>query len=197
PGGKVIYLTFDDGPSKPYTAQVLDLLARYHARATFFVVGRNVKAYPELVRAIHSAGHVLGNHTYDHVWLNRISHAKFVSQVERTQAVLGHLASSCMRPPNGGTNRNTRPYAAALGLQVVMWNIDPRDWSRPGAARIAARILAQVKPRMTVLMHDGGGNRSQTVAALEVVLRELTQRGYRFEPEPQCKRATPETSHGF
>jgi len=189
PKDKVIYLTFDDGPAKPWTPQVLDLLARYHARATFFVVGHSAKAYPDVIQAIVNGGHALGNHTYDHVWLSRVGHDKFITQVKQTQDVLGTLASSCMRPPYGATNANTRKYAAELGLSVVMWNIDPFDWRRPAAPRIASYIIARAYPGATVLMHDGGGDRSHTVAALDTILRELSQRGYRFETEPPCRRA--------
>jgi peptidoglycan/xylan/chitin deacetylase (PgdA/CDA1 family) len=184
---KVIYLTFDDGPSKPWTLQVLSVLARYHAHATFFVVGQVARAHPDLIKAIVAGGHVVGNHSYDHPWLGRMNRDQVIGELERTQKVLGPLAASCMRPPFGSTNRLTRTEAAQLGMKLVMWDIDPRDWSRPGAEHIASLILAQATPGATVLMHDGGRNRVQTVAALETVLRQLSRRGYRFETEPVCR----------
>jgi peptidoglycan-N-acetylglucosamine deacetylase len=186
---KVIYLTFDDGPSKPWTLQVLSVLARYHAHATFFVVGQDARAYPELIKAIVAGGHVLGNHTYDHPWLGSMNRDQVSGELERTQKVLGPLAASCMRPPFGSTNRLTRTEAAQLGMKLVMWDVDPRDWSRPGAAHIASFILAQAAPGATVLMHDGGKNRAQTVAALEMVLSQLSRRGYGFETEPACRHS--------
>ena len=186
---KVIYLTFDDGPSKPWTLQVLSVLARYHAHATFFVVGQDAREHPDLIKAIVSGGHVLGNHTFDHPCLGRMNRGQVTGELERTQKVLGPLAASCMRPPFGSTNRSTRNEAAQLGMKLVMWDIDPRDWSRPGAAHIASFILAQAAPGATVLMHDGGTNRAQTVAALATVLSQLSRRGYRFETEPACRHS--------
>lgn len=186
---KVIYLTFDDGPSEPWTVQVLTVLAHYHAHATFFVVGQEARAHPDLIKAIVAGGHVLGNHTYDHPWLGHMNRDQVSGELERTQKVLGPLAASCMRPPFGSTNHFTRNEAAQLGMKLVMWDIDPRDWSRPGAAHIASFILAQAAPGATVLMHDGGTKRAQTVAALQTVLSKLSQRGYRFEIEPACRHS--------
>ena len=186
---KVIYLTFDDGPSKPWTQQILSVLARYHAHATFFVVGQEARAHPELIKAIVAGGHALGNHTYDHPWLGRMNRGQVSGELGRTQKVLGALAASCMRPPFGSTNRSTRNEAAQMGMKLVMWDIDPRDWSRPGAAHIASVILAHAAPGAMVLMHDGGANRAQTVAALQTVLSQLSRRGYHFETVPACRHS--------
>jgi len=185
--GKVIYLTFDDGPSRTYTPQVLALLARYRAHATFFIVGQNGRVDSDLLKAIKAGGNLLGNHTYDHPFLADLSRAQVRSELQRTEKVLGARGGPCMRPPFGSVDRITRSETARLGLHLVMWDIDPRDWSRPGVKHISSFILNQAYPGAIVLMHDGGLKRSQTVAALDIVLRGLSQRGYHFATLPACR----------
>lgn len=180
--GKTIYFTFDDGPSAGWTAQVLEILNRYHAKATFFMVGVNAAKNPDLVQAIVKAGDTIGNHTYDHKSLRKMSRDGFTNEVEATQKVLGDVATHCLRPPYGAMDKFTATYAKELGFRLVMWTVDPRDWARPGANVIAQRILARVYPGAIVLLHDGGGDRSQTVTALETVLHQLSGLGYHFEP---------------
>jgi len=174
-----IALTFDDGPS-PYTSQVLDRLQRYEAKATFFVIGRLAQAQPELLQRIETAGHTLGNHTYDHRSLRGLTEEAFDQAVEETQVVLGEHTSKCLRPPYGSTDAHTVAYAAKLGYALVLWTVDPRDWRRPGAAVIARHVVTHAAPGAIVVLHDGGGDRSQTVAALEIILRQLTAQGYHF-----------------
>lgn len=185
---KPVYLTFDDGPHPRYTPQVLELLSRYNARATFFLVGQNAQAYPKLLQAEVAAGHAVANHTFTHRSFLSMNKAQFEDEVLSTQRVLGEAASPCVRPPGGAVNARTRGYAEELGLQVVLWDVDPRDWSRPGAAAISSHVLQRVKAGSIVLLHDGGGDRSQTVAALETVLAKLSSQGYSFETVPQCRK---------
>jgi peptidoglycan/xylan/chitin deacetylase (PgdA/CDA1 family) len=177
----IVYLTFDDGPLPPYTHEMLDLLAQYGAHATFFVLGQNAEAHGELLAAAYAEGHTLGNHTWSHRSLAGIDFESFQSELVRTAAVLGGRGAPCMRPPYGATDSFTRAYAAELGYEVVMWNIDTLDWSQPGVDQIVSTVVDQVFPGAIVLMHDGGGVREQTVAALEAVLRELTSRGYTLQ----------------
>ncbi len=177
---KVVYLTFDDGPTPPYTREMVELLARYDARVTFFVLGQNVERFPELIEGAYQAGHALGNHTFNHVSLAGISREDFLDQVERTAQLLGASASLCLRPPYGATDAFTRAYAAELGYALILWNIDTLDWKRPAAGAIVRSIVDQVYPEAIVLMHDGGGDREESVAALERVLQELSERGYTF-----------------
>ena len=187
-GSPVVYLTFDDGPSV-YTPRFLDLLTRYHARGTFFVIGGSAKLHPDLVRAAATTGNYIGNHTYTHISLQNVTHEQFISESELTRKTLLSEAKDLftldgdvryLRPPYGATDSHTRGYAAELGYQIVMWDIDPMDWRRPGTDAIASHILRNAHPGAIVLMHDGGGDRSQTVEALELVLRELTARGFKF-----------------
>jgi len=180
---KYVYLTFDDGPSTPYTAQILKILRAYGARATFFEIGRNVARYPSLTRRVYQMGNGVQNHTWSHPDLRHVSSATFRSQVQKTdryiRAQTGYTPR-CLRPPYGATNKLVSRRAAALGKSIRVWTIDTRDWSRPGASVIVRRALAKVHSGSVILMHDGGGNRSQTVAALPKILRTLKARGYGF-----------------
>ena len=178
---KVVYLTFDDGPSA-WTARILAMLARYDARATFFVIGRQAPAYTTLIRDAARAGSTFANHTYNHPSLKGISRATFRREILATAEALGPYAALCLRPPYGAMDVNTRTYAAELGYRIVLWDIDPRDWARPGAEAIATHVLEHIRPGKVVLLHDGGGDRAQTLAALEVILRRLQAEDYRFEP---------------
>jgi peptidoglycan-N-acetylglucosamine deacetylase len=179
---KYVYLTFDDGPST-YTPQVLKILRAYGARATFFEIGQNVTRYPYLTRRVYQQGNSVQNHTWSHPDLRHVSWSVFRSQVQSTdryiRAQTGYTPR-CLRPPYGGTNRLVAHRAATLGKKLRVWTIDTRDWSRPGTSVIVRRALANVHSGSVILMHDGGGNRSQTVAALPTILRTLKARGFGF-----------------
>ncbi len=187
-GKSILYLTFDDGPSK-YSQQMIDLLARYDAQATFFVLGKAVKNNPDLVRAMAQDGHYVANHTYSHPSLQGVSQETFIEEVEGTRQIILDTALDLfsldrdvryLRPPYGATDASTRQYAADLGYAVVLWDIDPQDWRRPGAKVIADHLIRSAYPGAIVLMHDGGGDRTQSVAALETTLRDLSAQGYVF-----------------
>ncbi|MFI9363750.1 polysaccharide deacetylase family protein [Kitasatospora sp. NPDC053057] len=182
-GGKVVYLTFDDGPSPAYTPRILSILNRYGVHATFFEIGENVAAHPALTAQVARQGHSVQNHSWSHPDLRRLSASSFNSQVGDTDRVIraqtGH-APKCLRPPYGAVNGTVRSRAAALGKQVVLWSVDPADWSRPGTGAIQSRVLRNVRPGSVILLHDGGGDRSQTVAALPTILSTLKARGYGF-----------------
>jgi peptidoglycan/xylan/chitin deacetylase (PgdA/CDA1 family) len=179
PQPKVLYLTFDDGPSQ-HTQAVLDVLARHNAKATFFVLGRQANGRGDLLHAMYAAGHGVASHTYNHPSLPSVSRQRFDSEVADTAAVLGDLDHGCLRPPYGALNKAVRAEAAEQGYQLIMWTIDPRDWARPGAAAIAQRVIGRAHDGGIVVMHDGGGDRSQTVAALDTILTELAAQGYQF-----------------
>lgn len=193
-GKPIVYLTFDDGPNAVgpeggYTQEMLELLKQYDAHATFFNVGKSVGAWPEVVRAVASAGHYVANHTWDHSALTGLTKEQFVDEAERTRQAILQAAGDLffldkdvryLRPPYGSTDANTRNYAAELGYTTVLWDVDPQDWRRPGTEEIADHVLSHVFPGAIVLMHDGGGDRTQSVAALEIILRELSAKGYQF-----------------
>ncbi|HWD78741.1 MAG TPA: polysaccharide deacetylase family protein [Kribbella sp.] len=179
---KYVYLTFDDGPS-PYTPQILKILRAYGARATFFEVGQNVARYPYLTRRVYQQGNSVQNHTWSHPDLRYLSWSVFRSQVRSTDRVIRAQTGytpRCLRPPYGGTNKLVARRAATLGKKLRVWTIDTRDWSRPGSSVIVRRALANVHSGSVILMHDGGGNRRQTVAALPAILRSLKARGFAF-----------------
>ena len=180
--GNVAYLTFDDGPHAEYTPQVLDVLARYDARATFFVVGRLARAYPDLIERIAAEGHTLANHTWNHEDLATLDQAAFDETVGRTQAILGDLATPCLRPPYGSVGAFTREWAAAHGLSVMMWHGSPEDWRRPPATEIADYLVEWAGTGRVILLHDGGGDRSNTVQGLDMALERLSDQDLRYEP---------------
>jgi peptidoglycan/xylan/chitin deacetylase (PgdA/CDA1 family) len=176
--GKVLYLTFDDGPQTVYTPKVLNVLARHHAKATFFVLGREAAAHPDLVELERSLGHHVGNHTWDHPMLTHLTpqrvHEEIFSGVE----------SKCFRPPYRDTNAAVAAVAAQRHQRQILWDVDTNDWEKPGAAKIEHAILRGARPGAIILMHDGGGTRTQTVAALDRALTVLTARGYTFRSLP-------------
>jgi peptidoglycan/xylan/chitin deacetylase (PgdA/CDA1 family) len=187
-GNPIVYFTFDDGPSS-YTQQMVDLMAQYNGQGTFFMLGQQVDAQPALVRAAAQNGHYIANHTFSHTSLSGLGPEGFLSEVDRTRQAILNAAGDLftldkdvryLRPPYGETDANTRQYAANAGYAVVMWDIDPQDWRQPGADIISGHIVRSVYPGAIVLMHDGGGARTQSVEALQTALRELSGQGYVF-----------------
>ncbi len=187
--GPVVHLTFDDGPNATYTPQVLDLLAAHDARATFFVVGEQVADHPDIAARIVDEGHAIGNHTWSHARLTEVPDATFAREILDTQAIVEEATGttpSCLRPPFGARDETVNQGAADLGLEMAMWDIDPRDWERPGTDAIVDHVLAEIEPGAVVLLHDGFRDREQTVAATERLLEWLTGQGYRVTPMPGC-----------
>jgi peptidoglycan/xylan/chitin deacetylase (PgdA/CDA1 family) len=176
--GNVIYLTFDDGPHRVWTPRILDLLDKYDAKATFFQLGRQTAAEPALAAEVRRRGHAVGNHTVNHVRLTSLSAPKLRAEIS------GGPASACLRPPFGLTNARVHRTAASLGLREVLWTVDTWDWRKPGTAKIVRALLTGAGPGVIVLLHDGGGNRAQTVRALEIALPRLVARGYQFRALP-------------
>lgn len=183
-----IALTFDDGPDPTYTPQILAILNHYGIHATFFVIGSHAAAYPGLVRLQYVQGNAVGNHTWAHPNLLQLSPAQVRVQLQAAsnaiQAAIG-TRPTLFRPPYGNTNSTIQSIAAGYSLSTILWNNDPRDWSLPGTNAIISRVLASTRNGSIVIMHEGGGNRSQTVAALPTIITTLQQRGFRFVTIPQ------------
>jgi peptidoglycan/xylan/chitin deacetylase (PgdA/CDA1 family) len=182
---KYVFLTFDDGPDPKYTPQILEILQTFEAKATFFEVGQNVVKHPELTKQLHEQGHSVQNHTWSHPDLRKLSAASLASQITKTdQAIRAQTGYTprCLRPPYGGVNRAVTQRTDSLDKVLRLWTVDSHDWERPGTAVIVKRVLTGVKDGSVVLMHDGGGNRSQTVEALPTILKTLKTRGYSFAP---------------
>jgi peptidoglycan-N-acetylglucosamine deacetylase len=178
---KVVALTFDDGPSI-YTPEVLALLRRFHAHATFFVIGLQAAMNPGEVRAELQDGNNVGDHSFTHPNLQALSDSQVAWQLQTTQDAIRSASGSpthWFRPPYGAVDQRVSSIAASLGLQTVVWSVDPKDWTLPGADAIASRVLSAIQPGSIVIMHDGGGNRSESVAALATILPALESRGYR------------------
>ena len=182
-GPHQVALTFDDGPGVD-TQGIVNTLALYHVPATFFTVGYEVAARPDLVRNEYHAGNSVETHTWDHKDLTRLSpqgiHDELLSGLNAIIAATGHRPT-CYRPPYGATNATVREVAATLGLHEILWNVDPSDYTRPGTGVIESRILSQGTGRgLVVGIHDGGGPRDETLAALPTVINGLRARGYTF-----------------
>lgn len=182
--GDVLYFTFDDGPSPTWTPRILDLLGSYGAGATFFQVGEAAAKHPTLVDLVRDRGHGVGNHTWNHPDLTRLSSEDVRDQLTRTTDVIG--LTSCVRPPMGATNTSVQQVFTDLGLTEQLWDIDTRDWESRDAAGIVDAVLTQARNGAVILLHDGGGDRSATVAALTELLPRLTEAGWRIEGIPGC-----------
>jgi peptidoglycan/xylan/chitin deacetylase (PgdA/CDA1 family) len=181
PPRREVAFGFDDGPWTE-TPEFVRMLERAGVRATFFMIGRQVTAAyrPMLLRELRD-GDVLGDHTWSHPDLTRSSEAR--SQLLRTLEVIRGLTgyTPCVfRPPYGAYDTSVLRTARSLGLATVLWNVDPADWAEPGTGAILQRVLAQVRPGSIVISHDGGGTRSQTLAAYPEIIRTLRSRGYRI-----------------
>ncbi|AKU18648.1 polysaccharide deacetylase [Luteipulveratus mongoliensis] len=183
--GRTIYLTFDDGPDPRWTPQVLRLLKQYGAHATFFEVGVHATEHPSLVRQVRQAGHRIGNHSWDHSDLTKLGPTALSSQLDRTATALGQPLR-CVRPPYGAVNKTVTNAIHSRHQHVALWDVDTRDWSKPGANAIAQQAISGAHPGAVILMHDGGGDRSQSIAALATVLRNLHSRGYQLKSLPTC-----------
>ena len=178
-GVRDVALTFDDGPA-PDTLAMVDALHRLGGVGTFFEIGRQVPADAALSRYVLRAGDELGDHTWSHPVLTA---ANAAAQIRPTQHAIGAATgfTPCLlRPPYEIAPPAVVQIARGLGLLTIQWNVDPKDWTRPGASVIASRVLSAVHPGAIVELHDGGGDRSQTVQALATIIPALHARGYRL-----------------
>ena len=183
-----IYLTFDDGPVPAHTRELLKILKANGVSATFFVLGNLVRKNPEVVREEKAAGHAIGNHTWGHRELTRVSRREIVRQlVDGGKAIKSALGKNtgCMRPPYGSTNGTVRSVNRQLHLKQILWSVDTNDWRLPSVNTLTRRIL-NARPGDVVLMHDGGGPRSRTNAAVARALPKMVKRGDRFATVPSC-----------
>ncbi|MFJ9517995.1 polysaccharide deacetylase family protein [Kitasatospora sp. NPDC101801] len=181
---RVVALTFDDGPNPPYTGRILDVLDRYQVPATFFCVGLHALAHHEELSRMAAAGHQIANHTWSHPYLPDLSRTELADQLARTDdavaQVVGAEGPRLFRPPYGSRTPEVLSWLADGGSTVALWDVEPFDWALPGADAITRSILEQTRPGSVILMHDGGGDRSQTAEALPGVIEGLLARGYSF-----------------
>lgn len=176
-----VALTFDDGPHPELTPQLLDILRHQGVRATFYVIGRNVDAYPEIARRIVAEGHEIANHTYNHPHLTQISAARLDGEITRTtesiQRATGRRPTN-VRPPYGAINsRVEQALLGKHGLDVIMWSVDPLDWRRPGPAVVRQRLVDGATPGGILLAHD---IHPGTIEAMPGTISDLKAKGYGF-----------------
>ncbi|WP_407639988.1 polysaccharide deacetylase family protein [Actinacidiphila paucisporea] len=183
--GRAVNITIDDGPDPQWTPQVLTVLKRHHVHATFCMIGPQAKANPLLVRRVVAEGHRLCDHTVTHD--ESMDHKPFAYQKKEIMDALDMIEDASggapvqyYRAPGGAFTPASRALAAQHGMRPLGWNVDTKDFSRPGVGAIVATVKNEISNGPTILFHDGGGNRSQTVTALDQTLTWLAQRGYAF-----------------
>ncbi|MCM3618940.1 polysaccharide deacetylase family protein [Sutcliffiella horikoshii] len=182
---KIVALTFDDGPHPVYTPILLDILEKYEAKATFFVVGSNVEKNPDIIKNIVMGSHEIGNHTFSHSYDTTIKPEKMVEEIEKTNNILLLETGNrprFFRPVGGYFSQDIIDSAVGLKHKVLLWSWhqDPRDWDSKSASDIANHIMKNIHPGDVILLHDGGGNRMQTIEAVEILIPKLQSEGYRF-----------------
>ena len=188
-------MSFDDGPSATLTPKLLDLLATRHIKATFFVIGENVMEHPEIVARAAREGHEIGNHSWSHPNLAKMSQESVRSQLRRTDAAIKNAAGerpTLMRPPYGSiTDREKHWIHDEFGYRIILWDVDPYDWKRPGPAVVRNRILKETRPGSIVLSHD---IHPGTIEAMPSTLDALEAKGLKFVTVSELiGMATPET----
>jgi peptidoglycan/xylan/chitin deacetylase (PgdA/CDA1 family) len=179
--GPYIALTFDDGPNEKLTPRLLDLLAQHHIHATFFVIGENAVQHPEILQRAVREGHEIGNHTWSHPNLAKMSEENVRNQIKRTEeTITGAIGSrpTLFRPPYGSlTAREKHFIHDELGYEIILWEVDPLDWKEPGPSIVSSRILKETRPGAIVLAHD---IHAQTIQAMPATLTELEAKGFKF-----------------
>lgn len=188
PQRKTIALTFDDGPYPPYTQKLLKVLAEKNVHATFFMVGENAAQHPELVKLVQSQGHLIALHAGYHKDLLKLPHEEVIQNIAFGQKTLEAITGTpihYMRPPHGFKDWSVADAINSSGLQIVNWSIIPRDWTNPGAQKIADRVLENAQPGAIVLLHDGDSPkmlapRDQTIEAVGIIIDKLHAQGYEF-----------------
>src|SRR5205809_2602935 len=174
-------MTFDDGPSEALTPKLLDLLAARHIKATFFVIGENVAQHPEIVARAAREGHEIGNHSWSHPYFARMSDDNVRSQLRRTDDAIRNaigIRPTLLRPPYGSiTAREKRWIQDEFGYRIILWDVDPYDWKRPGPAVVRNRILKETQPGSIVLSHD---IHPGTIEAMPSTFNALEAKGFNF-----------------
>ena len=187
PSQKVVALTFDDGPLGGPSEKILKILKDNNIKATFFLIGRNAQANPELVKKIYADGHVIGNHSWSHPY-NRHTRAGAQAEIEKTSDIIASITGvrpNLFRPPGGLLHTGLAEYAKSQKMGIVLWSADSIDYrARNSPERLIRNIFKEVRPGGIVLMHDGGIRRTNTSEALPMVIKRLRQESYKFVTLP-------------
>ncbi len=180
---KLVALTFDDGPHKFRTDEILDVLKKYNVKATFFVVGTMAKEYPHLIKRELAEGHEIGNHTYSHYNLKRLDTATLAREIELTEEAIFEACEyrpKLFRPPEGWCTENIVSVAGRMDYDVILWNIDTLDWAHTESNKIYECVSSSIRPGSIILFHDYVSGKSPTIDALEMIIPRLLDEGYRF-----------------
>ena len=199
---KYIALTFDDGPYGTSTQEILDILKKENASATFFLIGKNVEKYPDLTRKIVANGNVIGNHSYDHskylAYMSAEAFQKNIEQAEQAIFISTGLKPKLFRPPYGSSSQSMLTSLATNGYVDVMWNIDPRDWDYKNSPKslVFEKIVDNAKQNAIIIMHDGRDTkinypRENTIEALPEIIEKLRSEGYAFVTIDQILKEKP------
>ena len=183
PNSKKIALTFDDGPHPYKTDAVLNILAKYGVRATFFVVGENVSYYPEPLRRAVALGHEIGNHTYHHALLSETCEKSAAEEIQKTEDIIFQTVgyrTKLFRPPEGAYNACALNVVKSKDYRVILWTVDTRDWENKSAETMVQTVMTNVKGGSIILFHDYMSKKSHTLEALEILLPKLLAQGYEF-----------------
>lgn len=188
---KKVALTFDDGPDEIFTRQVLDVLKQNNVKATFFVIGRRAEAHPELIARMIREGHIVGNHSYNHVDLSKLSISNFEKQIDHTQSILKPMTGyipKLLRPPYGAVNEQQVRWAMDHGYLIINWNVDSLDWKGLSADKVSHNVLSASRQGAIILQHCGGGegeDLSGSVKAIPTIIRTLKSQGYELVTLPE------------
>lgn len=180
---KVVALTFDDGPEPPYTQQILEVLNKNGVKGTFFVLGGNAKAYPDLIKEMIARGHELGNHTMSHDKMKGKSVEKMANDIHSVDIILqnlGYKKDIPFRAPYGITSDNLKAALKQLNKDHVLFTFLPQDWTNISAQQIYDNVMKEMRPGLIVTLHDGGKRRDNTVKATQMLITALKEQGYRF-----------------
>ena len=188
-----VALTFDDGPGVD-TDDLLDVLERLRVPATFFMLGRNVPEFPQTMQRLIDSGMPIDDHSMDHPNLSQLSLGEQREQVAGAAQVIedtGAAYPRLFRPPYGAYNQTTHDVLGRLRMLSVLWSVDSEDYTKPGVDKIVDNVVSAIHPGAIVLMHDGGGDRTQTIAAVEKLVPRLRRQGYRFVTVPRLLLDNP------
>lgn len=185
---KKIALTFDDGPSAIYTEQILDILGKYNAKATFFVIGKNVKKHPEVIKKIVQQGHEIGNHSFSHPDMFIKTFGQIYSQLVMTEEAISDAVEyqpRLFRPPYGVDKRAVFKVIKRKGYVIIRWSASGKDWDSNNPQKIAERVINSTKNGTIILLHDGRRTKPKpncqaTVDALPIIIEDLQAKGYEF-----------------
>ncbi len=183
--GKCLALTFDDGPHETQTERVLAILEKYGVTATFFPIGENAAAHPELIRKIKQAGHEIGNHTYSHCTVSKVPEKTLQEEILRTEVVLKEqcgVTPALFRPPGGDISESAVRLVNQMGYRYVLWSwrVDTRDWASVSVQSVVNTVMNNVRDGNIILFHDYVAGHSPTAEALDILIPKLQEQGYEF-----------------